>query len=117
MLIIENTPVILSMLDTTTGETTKLSPDCSFIITGTNLNLDQSDEESGFYIVTSGGQNLKCIVISTEIDAETEENVFILINPVSFTNSASYIMYKQLANNNEYYMIRYPQNDETFVIE
>ena len=33
MLIIENTPVILSMLDTTTGETTKLSPDCSFIIT------------------------------------------------------------------------------------
>jgi hypothetical protein len=105
------------MLDATTGETTKLSPDCSFIITGTNLNLDQSDDDSGFYIVISGGQNLKCTVISTETDTETGENTFLLINPVSFTDSASYIMYKQLADNNEYYIIRYPQNDETFVIE
>ena len=113
----ENMPMILSMLDATTGETTKLSPDCSFVIIGTNLNLDQSDEESGFYIVTSGGQNLKCTVISAETDTETGENIFMLINPVSFTDSESYIMYKQLTDNNEYYIIRYPQNDETFVIE
>lgn len=110
-----NIPTITYIMDTSTGNTEGLSPDCIFGVSGMNLFLDQTDSESGFYINTSGGQSLKCEIVNQNID-ETGISEYVLINPVSFTDSASYLTYKQLESNGSYYIVRYPTNG-TFSIE
>lgn len=80
-----------------------------------NLFLDQTDSESGFYINTSGGQSLKCEIVNQNV-SETGISEYMLINPVSFTDSASYLTYKHLESNGSYYIVRYPTNG-TFSIE
>ena len=104
------------MMDTSTGNTEGLSPDCTFMVSGMNLFLDQSDLESGFYINTSAGQSLKCEIVTQNTSVETGICEYLLINPISFTDSASYLTYKQLASNGSYYIVRYPTNG-TFSIE
>lgn len=110
-----NTPTITYMMDTSTGNTEGLSPDCIFVVSGMNLFLDQTDSESGFYINTSGGQSLKCEIVNQNV-SETGISEYMLINPVSFTDSASYLTYKHLESNGSYYIVRYPTNG-TFSIE
>jgi hypothetical protein len=109
-------PTVTYMVDTTTGNTEGLSPDCTFMVSGMNLFLDQSDLESGFYINTSSGQSLKCEIVTQNTSVETGICEYVLINPISFTDSASYLTYKQLASNGSYYIVRYPNNG-TFSIE
>lgn len=111
-----NIPTITYIMDTTTGNTEGLSPDCAFIVSGMNLFLDQSDLESGFYITTSSGQTFKCEIVSQNTSAETGICEYVLINPISFTDNASYLTYKQLETNGSYYIVRYPENNLTFTI-
>jgi hypothetical protein len=102
------TPQITYFSNSYDGSEEYLVANNNFIVTGYSLFLDQSDSESGFYINTSTGQALKCEVISQNTSIETGECSYMLINPVGYSDTESYISYKQLTTNNSYYIARYP---------